>query len=99
LPATNRGLSGLAGKLSNSSEIISGNYPQGQLLTEGSGTWQNLLLADKWLQMMTLLNVSRTFQELMYLEHPKSQQSVYKGSLLSYSDSSSSNSPCSTFAF
>jgi hypothetical protein len=33
LPATNRGLSRLAGKLSNSSKIISGNYPQGQLLT------------------------------------------------------------------
>jgi hypothetical protein len=35
----------------------------------------------------------------MYLEHSRSQQSVYKGSLLSHSDSFSSNSPCSTFAF
>jgi hypothetical protein len=29
----------------------------------------------------------------------KSQQSVYKGGLPSHLDSSSSNSPCSTFAF
>jgi hypothetical protein len=35
----------------------------------------------------------------MYLEHSRSQQSVYKGSLPSYSDSFSLNSPCSTFAF
>jgi hypothetical protein len=32
-------------------------------LMEGSGTWRNLLVADKWLQMMTSLNVSRTFQK------------------------------------
>jgi hypothetical protein len=30
-------------------------------LMEGSGMWQNLLVADKRLQMMTSLNVSRTF--------------------------------------
>jgi hypothetical protein len=30
---------------------------------EGSGTWRNLLVADKLLQMMTLLNVSRTFEK------------------------------------
>jgi hypothetical protein len=30
---------------------------------EGSETWQNLMVADKQLQLMTLLNVSRTFQE------------------------------------
>jgi hypothetical protein len=35
----------------------------------------------------------------MYLERSRSQQPVYKGSLPSYSDSSSSNSLCSTFAF
>jgi hypothetical protein len=35
----------------------------------------------------------------MYLEHFRSQQSVNKGSLLPYLDSSSSNSPCSIFAF
>jgi hypothetical protein len=33
LPATNKRLSGLAEKLLNSSEITSGNYPQGQPLT------------------------------------------------------------------
>jgi hypothetical protein len=35
----------------------------------------------------------------MYLEHSRSQQSVYKGSLLSHSDSFSLNSPRSTFCF
>jgi hypothetical protein len=35
----------------------------------------------------------------MYLEHSRSQQSVYQSSLLSYLDSSLLNSPCSTFAF
>jgi hypothetical protein len=30
---------------------------------KGSETWQNLLVADKRLQMMTSLNVSKTFQE------------------------------------
>jgi hypothetical protein len=35
----------------------------------------------------------------MYLEHSRSQQPVFKGSLPSHSDSSLSNSPCSTFAF
>jgi hypothetical protein len=35
----------------------------------------------------------------MYLEHSRSQQPVYKGSLPSHSDSFSSNSPCSSFAF
>jgi hypothetical protein len=35
----------------------------------------------------------------MYLEHSKSQQSVYQSSLLSHLDSSLLNSLCSTFAF
>jgi hypothetical protein len=35
----------------------------------------------------------------MYLEYSRNQQSGYKGSLPSCSDSSPSNSPCSTFAF
>jgi hypothetical protein len=35
----------------------------------------------------------------MYLEHSRSQQCLYKDSLLYHLDSSSLNSPCSTFAF
>jgi hypothetical protein len=40
LPATNRELSRLARKLSNSFEIISGNYPQSQPLTDSEGKWR-----------------------------------------------------------
>jgi hypothetical protein len=35
----------------------------------------------------------------MYLKHSRSQQMVYKDSLLFYLDSSSLNLPCSTFIF
>jgi hypothetical protein len=35
----------------------------------------------------------------MYLKHSRSQQMVYKDNLLFYLDSSSLNSPCSTFIF
>jgi hypothetical protein len=46
-----------------------------------------------------LTNDYQWWHHPMYLEHSRSQQPVYKGSLPFHSDSSSLNSPCSTFVF
>jgi hypothetical protein len=59
--------------------------------------WDSLVRQTIFLQAG--IHYLRGFYTSMYLEHSRSHQSVYKGSLPSHSDSFSLNSPCSTFAF
>jgi hypothetical protein len=66
-------------------------------LTELHGIWWKVLEHGRIFCLLT--NDYKWWHCSMYVEHFRSQQPVYKGSLPSHSDSSSSNSLCSTFAF